>query len=137
VCIVDVVFLALGLGPLVKKGLFLDEAIELGAKVTSNIEHTLATIADSSASMLSRANAVREVLALIWGGGLIEPIYKAIMKSLNWWDMVLYGVAGMAEISAAFLTEGAALIALIIYDLSLAGFLVTDIQKRVEICSQA
>ena len=120
-----------------KKGLFLDEAIAVGAGLKLPIEHTLETIADSSASMLTRANAVREVLALIWSGGLIEPIYKAIVKSLTWWDMVLYGVAGMAEISAAFLTDGAALIALIIYDLSVAAFLVTDIEKRRDICNQA
>ena len=48
-----------------------------------------------------------------------------------------YGVAGMAEISAAFLTDGAALIALIIYDLSVEAFLVTDIEKRRDICNQA
>ncbi len=137
VCVLDVVFLTLGLWPLVKKGLFLDEAIAVGAGLKLPIEHTLETIADSSASMLTRANAVREVLALIWSGGLIEPIYKAIVKSLTWWDMVLYGVAGMAEISAAFLTDGAALIALIIYDLSVAAFLVTDIEKRRDICNQA
>ena len=87
------------------KNLVLNEAIARGAELTADIEHAMRTIADSSASVFARANAVREIGVLIYSGGLIEPIYKAIMKSLTWWDMVLYGVAGLAEISAAFLTD--------------------------------
>lgn len=116
------------------KNLALNEAIARGAELTADIEHSVRTIADTSASTFARANAVREIGALIWSGGLIEPIYKAIVKSLTWWDMVLYGVAGLAEITAGFLTDGAALIALLIYDLILAGFLVTDVVKALEVC---
>ena len=132
--VLDVAFLLLGLRSLRNKNLVLNEAIARGAELTADIEHAMRTIADSSASVFARANAVREIGVLIYSGGLIEPIYKAIMKSLTWWDMVLYGVAGLAEISAAFLTDGAAVIALIIYELSMAGFLVSDVVKAIEVC---
>lgn len=132
--VVDVAFLLLGLRSLKNKRLAVNEAIARGAELTADIDHAIKTIGDTSASMFARANAVREIGVLIYSGGLLEPIYKAIVKSLTWWDMVLYGVAGMAEIAAAFLSDGAAVIALIIYDLSLAGFLVTDVVRWMEVC---
>ena len=135
-CLVDIVFVFVGLRAIRNKRIALKEAIAIGAGLTANIEHTLTTIANSSAPMFERASAVGEILALIYGGGLIEPIYKAIVKSLTWWDMVLYGVAGMAEITAAFLTDGAAVIALYVYELTMGGFLLSDIVKALEICSK-
>jgi hypothetical protein len=48
--------------------------------------------------------------------------------------MVLYGVAGLAEITAAFLTDGATVIAAIIYEITMGAFFVTDSVKAVEVC---
>jgi hypothetical protein len=137
--VVDVFFLCLGWNTMIEKGkVAFREAIELGAEITLNdIEIYLRTIADASTSRSQKAFAIFHIGGLIYGGGLVEPIFKAIVKSLSWWDMVLYGVAGMAEISVAFLTDGAAFIAAIIYELTMAGFLVTDIVKAVEICTKS
>lgn len=133
---VDTVFVLIGFRGAVKLNLALDEAIARGAQLSSEIEEHARIIADTSASLYNKATAVVAVGGLIYGGGLFEPIYKAIVKSLDWWDMVLYGVAGLAEITAAFLTDGAALIAKIVYSISMAGFLVTDIERALEICSK-
>lgn len=131
---VDVVFLLLGWRAMKNKRLALKEAIAKGAELSADIEHYVKTIADASASRSDKAFAIFHIGGLIWGGGLIEPIFKAIVKTLTWWDMVLYGVTGIAEITAAFLTDGAAVIAAIIYEISLAGFLVTDAVRWVEVC---
>jgi hypothetical protein len=131
---VDIVFVLIGWGAMQKKRLALKEAVALGAELTADIEIYLRTIADASASRSAKAFAVFHIGGLIYGGGLLEPIFKAIIKTLTWWDMVLYGVAGLAEITAAFLTDGAAVIAAIIYEITMAGFLVTDVVKAVEVC---
>lgn len=71
---------------------------------------------------------------LIYTGGMFEAIYKAIVGSLTWWDMIFYGVLGLAEIVGAFVTDGADLLPVIVADLALAGFLVSDIEKAKEEC---
>jgi len=48
--------------------------------------------------------------------------------------MVLCGVAGLAEITAAFLTDGAAVIASIIYEITMGAFLLTDAVEAYEVC---
>ena len=131
---VELVFVLVGLGAIRKKRLALKEAIATGAKLTADIEIYVRTIADASASRGARALAAFHIGGLIYGGGLIEPIFKAIIKTLTWWDMVLYGVAGLAEITAAFLTDGAAVVASIIYEIIMGTFLVTDSVKAVEVC---
>lgn len=131
---VDVVFVLLGWNAMQDKRLALKEAIAVGAELTADIEVYLRTIADASASRSAKAFAIFHIGGLIYGGGLLEPIYKAIIQTLSWWDMVLYGVAGLAEITAAFLTDGAAVIAAIIYEIAMGAFLLTDIVKAVEIC---
>jgi hypothetical protein len=134
VVLLDVFFLALGWRSLRNKNLALNEAIALGATLPADIDHMLATIADPTSKLFAKANAIREIAALIYSGGLIEPIFKAIVKSLTWWDMVLYGVAGLAEITAVFVTDGAAVYALYAYEISMAGFFVSDVVKAVEAC---
>jgi hypothetical protein len=133
--VLDVVFLALGWYAIRNKNLALNEAKALGATLPADIDHALATIADSNSTLFAKANAIREIAVLIYSGGLVEPIYKAIIKSLTWWDMVLYGVAGLAEITAAFLTDGAAVYALYAYEISMAGFFVSDVVKAVQACN--
>jgi hypothetical protein len=131
---VDLVFVFIGWGAMRKKQLALNEAIAVGATLSADIEVYVRTIANSSASRSAKALAAFHIGGLIYGGGLIEPIFKAIVKTLNWWDMVLYGVAGLAEITAAFLTDGAAVIAAIIYEITMGAFFVTDSVKAVEVC---
>ena len=134
IVVVDVVCLVLGLSALRNKNLQWTEAINIGATLQADIEHALQTLTAVDSTVLAKANSVREIALLVYSGGLVEPIYHAIIKNLDWWDMVLYGVAGMAEIAAAFLTDGAAVIALLVYDLAMAGFLVTDAERAISAC---
>lgn len=78
--------------------------------------------------------AIKDIVHVVWSGSLIEAVYKAIMDSLTWWDMVLYGSLGMATIAAAFLTDGAALVAMIAAEMAQIGFVVSDAVKASQAC---
>ncbi|MDD5762252.1 MAG: hypothetical protein PHP88_07055 [bacterium] len=98
------------------------------------IEKIAKVLADPHASNFKKAKAMFSIGKLIYSAGMLGAVFKAIVKSLTWWDMVLYGVAGMAELVAAFATEGAAIIALIVAEIAQVGFVVSDSVKMVNAC---
>lgn len=100
----------------------------------SDLEEYVKLISDPSTTWFPRARAVWNTLLLIKNGLMFEAVYHAMIKDLTWWDMVLYGVLGLAELTAAFLTDGAALIAEMVVELASAGFMITDGVKAVETC---
>lgn len=102
---------------------------------SAEIDRIASKIADAESSTKDKAKAIFEIGKLIYTGGLFEAIYKAIVKSLTWWDMLLYGTLGLAELTAAFATDGLALIAEITAELALLGFVISDSVKWYEACN--
>jgi hypothetical protein len=98
------------------------------------IEKIIAVIADTAASNMDRARAIFKVGALIYSAGMLEAVYKAIVNSLTPWDMALYGTLGMAELVAAFATDGVALAAVIVAELAQVGFVISDSFKVAGAC---
>ena len=85
--------------------------------------------------------AVKNLGALIWTGGLAEPIFKAdlqaMMDSLDVMDMCLYGTLGIAEIAAAFLTDFASVVAAVIAEMVLITFLTEDAIRWWSTCPRS
>jgi len=103
----------------------------------SEIEKMVQIIADPKSSNTDIAKNVFYIGKTIYTGGSFEAIYRAIYNSLTPWDMALYGTLGIAELVAVFLTDGAALIALIVAEIAQVGFLVSDSIKVVQECDLA
>lgn len=111
-----------------------DIAVSAEAQLSA-IENLAGVLGSATASTYDQAKAIFQIANLVYTGGAFEAVYKAIMKSLTWWDMVLYGVLGLAEIAGAFLTDGALIIAEIAAELALFGFIASDVAKMVEACA--
>ncbi len=111
----------------------IEEVAELCKPVMNELEHAVHTLSTASSSW-DKAMAIKDIVHVVWSGSLIEAVYKAIMDSLTWWDMVLYGSLGMATIAAAFLTDGAALVAMIAAEMAQIGFVVSDAVKASQAC---
>jgi len=120
-------------------------ASKVSQRATQNVAHLIAPVMNeleesihilaTSDSKLAKAGAIKNIVHVIWSGSLIEAVYHAIMESLTWWDMIIYGVLGIATIAAAFLTDGAALVAMFVAELALLAFIVSDSVKAVQACS--
>jgi hypothetical protein len=85
-------------------------------------------------SLLNRGWAVYRVLRVAAKAGMAAAIWGAIVKTLKWYDMVLYGVEGLAEIVAFVASDGVAAVALVAEEVARAGFFATDIMEAVEAC---
>ena len=93
-------------------------------------------IKDSGANLAVRGLAVLRVVSLVYSWSLVEIIIKAIYKSLNPLDAVLYGTLALANCAAAFLTDGASLIGTVTANLVHATFLVEGAVNIVAYCGQ-
>ena len=113
-------------------------AVETVAKTIqpamNEIEEAVHTLS-IAASKYEKAEAIKNIVHIIWSGSMIEAVYHAIMNSLTWWDMVIYSVLGIATISAAFLTDGAALVAMFVAEIALCAFVISDAVKAVNSCN--
>jgi hypothetical protein len=137
VVLLDVLFVATGAYGLAAKmnPATIAKVGEIAEPVMTELEEAFHTLADSDATTMSKALAIKDILHVIWSASLIEAIYKAAVKSLSWWDMVLYGTLGMATLAGAFLTDGAALVAMIVAEVATIAFLATDAVHAHEVCS--
>ncbi len=135
--IFDAICLALGAVSLRSsvKASTVEAMAEAAAPVLSKIETAVAKMAAEGASYTDMAKGVFTILQTIYSGGCLGAVFSAFTASLSWWDMVLYGLTGMATIVAALATDGAALIAEIVIELATFGFLVSDSVKAVQACN--
>ena len=135
-CVLDCVLVAWGAWGLHGKisPAAIEEVAEAITPVLSEIEQLVMTISDAGKHWFDRTKAVWSTLLLIKNGLMFEAVFHALIKDLTLMDMVLYGVLGLAELTAAFLTDGAALIAEMVVELASAVFLITDGLKAVEVC---
>jgi hypothetical protein len=138
--VVDCAFIAIGLNGLRKLWSNVDRTwIEHIAEVLepqmTEIDKIFMRLANPKNSFGTKATEIWKVLKLIYTAGMFEAIYKAIVQTLSWWDMLLYAALGLAELTAAFVTDGAEIIAVIAADVALAGFLVSDLAKANQECN--
>lgn len=133
----DILFMATGAYAIASKmnASTVVKAAQLLEPVMNEMEEAFHTLADPKAKPLKKILAAKNILHVIWSGSLIEPLYKAAVQSLSWWDMVLYGTLGMAAITGALLTDGAALVALWVSEFATIAFLVTDAVHAHEVCA--
>jgi len=110
-------------------------AAEAVGPVVSKIELIIADMSAPGASLTTRAWGVFKILNEIRKGGCLSAVIAAFTDSLSWWDMILYGVTGMATIVAALATDGAAFAAEVVIVLATFGFLASDIANAVQSCS--
>jgi hypothetical protein len=132
----DILFLYTGAVALKEKinDSSIHRAAQLLQPVLSEIELSFQMLSSEGATVIEKMYAAKNILHVLWSGSLIEPIYKAAMNSLTWWDMVLYGTLGMAAIAGGFLTDGAATVALLVAEFATAAFFVTDAKKAYTVC---
>ena len=81
-----------------------------------------------------KAWAIYRIVRLIFKAGMASAVWNAIVKSLSWLDMILYGVEGIAEIVAFVATDGVSQIALIVQELARAGFFTVDLLDVFAAC---
>jgi len=103
--------------------------------VMTQIEFIIAEMGKPGASLTVKANGVKDILAAIYSGGCLGAVFGAITASLTWWNMILYGVTGVATIIAILATDGVAFVAEVILVLTSFGFLASDIVAAVGNCS--
>jgi hypothetical protein len=137
--VVDAVFIAMGATGLRKvwnnvDPTWIEHIADVLAPQMTEIERIAMRLSNPATPMLTMAAQVWAIVKLVYTAGLFEAIYKAIMQTLSWWDMILYGVLGLAELTAAFVTDGAEIIVLIVAELALIGFLASDVVKAKDEC---
>ncbi|WP_342616753.1 hypothetical protein [Rhodoferax sp. GW822-FHT02A01] len=105
------------------------------APVLSKIEIIIARLAAQGATTSEIAWGVFEILKTIYSGGCLGAVFEAFTDSLKWWEMVLYGITGVATIVAALATDGMAFVAEIVILLATFGFLLSDSASAIQICN--
>jgi hypothetical protein len=103
--------------------------------VLSKIEQTIASMGKQGASKTDVAWGVFDILKTIYNGGSLGAVFSAFAASLTWWDMILYGITGVATIVAALATDGVAFVAEIVILLASTGVVVSDSVKAVQACN--
>ena len=114
------------------------EAMAEAAKpVLSKMEQYILVIADKESSTTEIATAVFNIMSTIWSGGCLGAVVSAWLSTLSFGNAILYGATALGTLLAAFATDGAATIGLIIVELATCAWLVEDTVKCVEECSYA
>ena len=110
-----------------------EETAKVIAPHLAEIEKIVQRLAEAQ-STYDQAKEIFAIGKLIFTAGLLEEIYRAIYNTLTWWDAVLYSVLGLAELTAMFLTDGAATVAEVVAEIALVGWVVSDAAKAIEAC---
>jgi hypothetical protein len=131
-----VIWGAIGLRVKISPGSIEDVAAAIQPELSrfEELVYTFLPEKNPNATFTDKAKAAFNLLLLAKNGMAWEAVYHALIKDLTWWDMVLYGVLAMAELSAAVLTDGAALIAEMAVELATTAFMVTDGARVLEAC---
>jgi hypothetical protein len=108
---------------------------ELMATEMSDVAKWANVLADSSSTFPQKAKAIFGIGRLTYTAGCLHAIVKAFLGSLTWQDMALYGCMIAPTLVAAFLTDGAALIAVIALEALQVGMVVNDAFKVSGACA--
>ena len=114
-----------------------EEMAEACKPVISKFESYILTMAKEGASTTEVAGAVFGMMSTIWSGGCLSAVVSAWLGTLSVGNAILYGTTALGTLLAAFATDGAAEIGIIVVELATAGWLIEDSVKCVEECSYA
>ena len=110
---------------------------EAARPVLSKMEQYILTISKKESSTTEVATAGFNIMSTIWSGGCVGAVVSAWLSTLSIGNAILYGATALGTLLAAFATDGAATIGLIIVELATCAWLVEDSVKCVEECSYA
>ena len=105
--------------------------------VLSKMDQYVLTIASEESSKTEVASAVFGIVSTIWSGGCLGEVLSAWLGTLSIGNAILYGATAMGTLVAAFATDGAAEIGIIVVELATAGWLIEDSIKCADACSYA
>ena len=114
-----------------------EEMAEACKPIISKFESYILTIANKESSTTDIATAVFGIMSTIWSGGCLSAVVNAWLGTLSVGNAILYGATAIGTLVAAFATDGAAEIGIIVVELASAAWLVEDSIKCVEECSYA
>ena len=114
-----------------------EEMAEAAKPVLSKMDKYILTIADEASSKTDVATAVFEIVSTIWSGGCLGAVVSAWLGTLSVGNAILYGATALGTLLAAFATDGAAEIGIIVVELATAGWLIEDSVKCADECSYA
>ena len=114
-----------------------EDMAEAAKPVLSKMDKYIITIADEASSKTEVATAVFGIMSTIWSGGCLGAVVSSWSGTLSVGNMILYGATAFGTLLAAFATDGAAEIGLIIVELATAGWLIEDSIKCADECSYA
>ena len=114
-----------------------EEMAEAAKPVLSKMEQYVLTIASEESSKTEVASAVFGIVSTIWSGGCLGEVLSAWLGTLSVGNAILYGATAMGTLVAAFATDGAAEIGIIVVELATAGWLIEDSIKCADACSYA
>jgi hypothetical protein len=114
-----------------------EEMAEAAKPVLSKMEEYVVTIASEESSKTEVAGAVFGVVSTIWSGGCLGAVVSAWLKTLSVGNAILYGATALGTLLAAFATDGAATIGMIVVELATCAWLVEDSVKCADACSYA
>jgi len=114
-----------------------EEMAEACKPVISKFDSYILTMAKEGASTTEVAGAVFGMMSTIWSGGCLGAVVSAWLGTLSVGNAILYGVTALGTLVAAFATDGAAEIGIIVVELATATWLIEDSIKCVEECSYA
>jgi len=114
-----------------------EEMAEACKPVISKFDTYILTMAKEGASTTEVAGAVFGMMSTIWSGGCLGAVVSAWLGTLSVGNAILYGVTALGTLVAAFATDGAAEIGIIVVELATATWLIEDSIKCVEECSYA
>lgn len=104
-------------------------------EVTPAIELLISQLASEKSNFLTKAWNVVSLLIAIKNAGLMTAIWKAFKGGLTLYYAIIYGVQGLATITAAFATGGLALAAEVALVVVSAAYLVNDVVSAITICN--
>ena len=114
-----------------------EEMAEAAKPVLSKMEEYIVTISSEESSKTEIAGAVFGVVSTIWSGGCLGAVVSAWLKTLSVGNAILYGATALGTLLAAFATDGAATIGMIVVELATCAWLVEDSVKCADACSYA
>ena len=114
-----------------------EEMAEAAKPVLSKMDKYIVTIADKASSKTDVASAVFGIMSTVWSGGCLGAVVSAWLGTLTPGNAILYGATAFGTLLAAFFTDGAAEIGIIVVELATAGWLIEDSIKCADECSYA
>lgn len=108
--------------------------VEAATPSLPKIKTIIAQLNAENATVIDKAWGVYQVLEALYSTGALGLVFEAFIGSLTWWNMLIYGITGLASIIALFATDGLAFAAEVVLLLVSFGYLISDVVDAVDAC---